>query len=153
MIVDVIKYNNKEYQISTVYIKKMYTYETMIFPIENNKVSGDEIYCFRTMDGVEAINNHKDIFLHIEKYVSDEAIMKYINKKKYSETIERWIEIWDGSTPDGLPTSIFIHELCEADSKPVKDPYPFCPYCGKKITHIKFVNKDWHPEYDGFIYE
>ena len=82
MIKDIIKYNNKEYQLSTIYIENMVTYETMIFPIENGIVSGKEVYCFRTAKSFKnAANKHGDIYNHPEKYLSEEAISEYIKQR------------------------------------------------------------------------
>lgn len=58
---DIIKYNEKEYQLSTVYLEKMKIYETMIFPVENGVVSGNEVYCSRTMYAEESKYKHIDI--------------------------------------------------------------------------------------------
>lgn len=44
MVKDIIKYNKKEYQLSTVFIEKMKLFETMIFPIENGIVSDNEVF-------------------------------------------------------------------------------------------------------------
>ncbi len=50
---------------------------------------------------------------------------------------ERWIEMEDGTYPDGFPKNVYRHESCEVRGESVRKAYPFCPYCGKKITHIK----------------
>ena len=80
MVKDIIKYNDKEYQLSTVKIDVMF--ETMIFPIENGIVSGSEVYCFRTLDAGKSCDKHGHIYYHPEKYLSDEAIDKYIKSKE-----------------------------------------------------------------------
>lgn len=85
MIKDIIKYDNKEYQLSTIYIENMITFETMIFPIENGKVSGEEVYCFRTLRVNESKWKHTDIYKHPEKYVSNKAIEKYLTCKNCNE--------------------------------------------------------------------
>lgn len=82
---DIIKYNEKEYQLSTVYLEKMKIYETMIFPVENGVVSGNEVYCNRTMDVEESKYKHIDIYKNAEKYLSDKAIEKYFACKKCEE--------------------------------------------------------------------
>lgn len=82
MIQDTIKYNGKEYQISTTCIGSMYTYETMIFPMAYGLISGKDIYCFRTNDEFEARNKHKDIYHHPEKYLTEESINKYLKSKE-----------------------------------------------------------------------
>ena len=50
--------------------------------------------------------------------------------------MEMWIEMRDGTYPDGFPKTKYKHNSCESVSK----AYPFCPYCGKKVTHIKIDN-------------
>ena len=50
----------------------------------------------------------------------------------------RWIEIEDGSYPDGFPKSRYKHETCKED-KAVERVYPYCPYCGEKMTHVKVL--------------
>lgn len=80
MVKDIIKYNDKEFQLSTV--KVNFCFETMIFPIKNGIVSGNEVYCFRTGYPGVSQNKHKDIYCHPEKYVSDEAISEYLKKKE-----------------------------------------------------------------------
>ena len=81
MVQDIIKCNNKEFQLSTIYIKNMDIFETMIFPIENGTISGNEVYCFRTPDSGESKDKHEDIYYHPRKYVSEEAINDYLSKK------------------------------------------------------------------------
>lgn len=85
MVKDIIQYNKKEYQLSTVFIEKMKLFETMIFPIENGIVSGNEVYCFRTMDAGKSRYKHIDIYENVEKYLSDKAIEKYLACKNCSE--------------------------------------------------------------------
>ena len=82
MVKDIIKYGNKEYLLSTVYIENMITFETMIFPIENGRISGREVYCFRTLDAGESKYKHEHIYYHSENYISDEAIAKYLKEKE-----------------------------------------------------------------------
>ena len=53
--------------------------------------------------------------------------------------MEKWIEIEDGAYPDGFPKTKYKHRSCESVSK----AYPYCPYCGKKITHIKTIYKEF----------
>lgn len=60
--------------------------------------------------------------------------------------MERWIEEFDGCYPDGYPRSRYRHERCEVEGKIVSSFYPYCPYCGKKITHVK-VSKDGFEQY------
>ena len=64
---------------------------------------------------------------------------------------EVWIEMEDGADPDGYPKYRYKHNMCESVGK----AYPYCPYCGKKITHIKTADRDfdWYWEREGFICE
>ena len=54
----------------------------MIFPIECNVVSGNEVYCFRTTVKEELNNKYRDIYFDSKKYISEEAIEKYLKEKK-----------------------------------------------------------------------
>ena len=85
MVKDIIKYKEKEYQLSTVFIENMGLFETMIFPIENGIVSGSEVYYYRTARAGESKNKHEDIYYHPEKYLSDKAIEKYLACRDCSE--------------------------------------------------------------------
>lgn len=85
MVKDIIKYNEKEYQLSTVFLEKMALFETMVFPIENGIVSGNEVYCYRTRDAGESKYKYTDIYENTEKYLSDKAIEKYFACKKCNE--------------------------------------------------------------------
>lgn len=85
MVKDIIKYNEKEYQLSTVFLENMDLFETMIFPIENGTVSENEVYCSRTMDAEESKYKHEDIYKNAEKYLSDKAIEKYLACKNCHE--------------------------------------------------------------------
>ena len=85
MVKDIIKYNEKEYQLSTVFIENMSLFETMIFPIENRTVSGREVYCFRTVYASDSKYKHKDIYENPEKYLSDKAIEKHLTCKNCNE--------------------------------------------------------------------
>lgn len=82
MVQDYIIYNNKKYQLSTVYIENIITYETMVFPVDNEVVSGREVYCFRTCESSKSQNKHKDILYNPEKYLSEEAITEYLKSKE-----------------------------------------------------------------------
>jgi hypothetical protein len=78
---DIIKYNDKEYELSTVYLDDYAMFETMIFPMKNNIVCNNEVYCFRTFESEESKNKHVDIYFHPEEYVSDEAIYEYLKSQ------------------------------------------------------------------------
>lgn len=80
MIKDIIKYNGKEYQLSTININGCF--ETMIFPIEKGIVSGNEVYMCRLYNARQSHNEHSDIYYHPEKYLSDEAIANYLKSKE-----------------------------------------------------------------------
>ncbi len=45
MVKDIIKYKEKEYQLSTVFIENMGLFETIPFSIENGIVTGRNVYC------------------------------------------------------------------------------------------------------------
>ena len=81
MVKDCIKYEGKEYQLSTVLLYDC-EFETMIFPIENGVVSGSEVYKFTTFKASESQRKHKDILDNVENYVSKEAIEKYLKEKE-----------------------------------------------------------------------
>ena len=81
MVKDIINYEGKEYQLSTVYLDNMCTFETMIFPIINDNVDGHEVYCFRTTQPGESLRKHEDIYYNHEKYLSNEAINEYFLSK------------------------------------------------------------------------
>lgn len=61
--------------------------------------------------------------------------------------MERWIEIEAGAYPDGYPKTKYIHEQCEEKSigscKSVESCYPYCPYCGRKITNVRVLKNDF----------
>lgn len=85
MVKDIIKHNEKEYQLSTTFIDNMALFETMIFPIENGIVSGSEVYCYRTRYAGESKYKHNDIYENPEKYLSDKAIEGYLACKNCHE--------------------------------------------------------------------
>lgn len=76
MLKDIIKYRDKEYQLSAVKISNVF--ETMIFPVENEIVYGNEVYCFRTTKIEKYEAKYKDILYHPEKYLTEKAIEKYL---------------------------------------------------------------------------
>lgn len=83
MVKDIIYHNSKIYQVSTCKVYNNTCFETMIFPIDHeNHVSGHEVYSFHTFEAGESKNKHRDIILHPEKYVSDEAIENYRKSKE-----------------------------------------------------------------------
>lgn len=98
MIKDIINYNDKKYQLSTACIKSMTTFETMIFPIEDDIISGNEVYCFRTTDAGESKCKHIDIYEHPEKYLTEKNINEYLKSKKNDE----YIVIVDGEAINSL---------------------------------------------------
>ena len=80
MVKDIITYNKQTYQLSTVDIDGMS--ETMIFPIINGIVSGNEVYCFRTLNEIESFRKHIHIKHAPEKYLNPDAITEYLKSKK-----------------------------------------------------------------------
>ena len=85
MVKDIIKHNEKEYQLSTVFMENVGLFETMIFPIENGIVSGNEVFCHRTSHIALANEVYTDIKTYPEKYLSDKAIEKYLACKNCYE--------------------------------------------------------------------
>ena len=89
MVKDIIKHNEKEYQLSTVAIENVAIFgtifETMIFPIKNGIVSGNEVYCYRTRNAGESKYKHQDIYDNPEKYLSEKAIEGYFACKNCHE--------------------------------------------------------------------
>ena len=57
--------------------------------------------------------------------------------------MEKWVEEFDGLYPDGYPRSKYRHESCEVKDKTINSYYPYCPWCGKKITHVKVLKDDF----------
>ena len=85
MIKNIIKYNGKEYQLSTVFLNKMALFEIMIFPIENGIVSDNEVFCHRTSHIALANEVYTDVKAHPEKYLLDKAVEKYFACRKCKE--------------------------------------------------------------------
>lgn len=83
MIKDVITYNGKDYQISTVemYAKAYVYFETAIFPIRNGMAIGHAIYTWKAYNADESYDKHRDILNRPEKYLSEESIIKYLESK------------------------------------------------------------------------
>lgn len=73
--------------------------------------------------------------------------------------MERYIEVADGGYPDGFPKSKWKHESCTENDGFISGVYPYCPYCGKKITNVRVLRdgfekwKNEHFEKHGFICE
>ena len=63
--------------------------------------------------------------------------------------MEEWIELNDGAFPDGFPKSVYKHNSCGGV---VGGAFPYCPYCGKKITHIKLLDVGYE-EYSKSFFE
>ena len=89
MVQDIIYHNGKIYQVSTCKVYDNTCFETMIFPIENGTISGREVYCYHTFEAGESKNKHRDIIVHPEKYVSNEAISEYL-KSKEPEPVKKY---------------------------------------------------------------
>lgn len=47
--------------------------------------------------------------------------------------MEKWIEIVKGYENDGFPRFAYIHDSCGKLSYAAT---PYCPLCGKRITHM-----------------
>lgn len=77
---DYIKYNNKEYQLSCSYVN--YTYELMVFPIENGIVSGHEVYCHRTTDFNSIMSLYNLILENPSLYLNQKIIEEYLDSKE-----------------------------------------------------------------------
>lgn len=54
--------------------------------------------------------------------------------------MERWIEITDGIYPDGYPRTRYRHESCQANEMTLACVYPYCPYCGKRVSNVRILN-------------
>lgn len=79
---DIIEYENKRYQVSTINFDNTGMYQTMIFPIVNGQIDGREVYCFNTFNINEAITRHNTILKAPSVFVSQDAIQKYLESKK-----------------------------------------------------------------------
>ena len=76
MLKDIIKYEDKEYQLSG--IKTNNVFEIMVFPIENEIINNNEVYCFRTPRIEQLEYKYRDILYYPEKYLTKKAIEKYL---------------------------------------------------------------------------
>jgi hypothetical protein len=76
---DIITYDCIAYQISTINVDGMF--ETMVFPIKNGEVSGNEVYCFRTFNEHQSKDKHMDVYWYPEKYLNMDAIEEYLKSK------------------------------------------------------------------------
>lgn len=111
MVKDILEYKGKKYQLSTVKLDGFF--ETMIFPIEHEIVSGKEVYCFRTTEPGLSIDKHEDICEHPEKYLSEVAIKKYIKSKKedFEDRTNNKIYIVNGHINEHGDTDTWIEEI------------------------------------------
>ena len=108
MFKDTIKFNGKEYQLSTVNLGGCY--ETMVFPIEDGRISGKEVCMCSVYTSYGSQEVHKDILFHPEKYLTDEAIAEYLREKEediYSTSI--WIVY--GHIDEHGDTDTWVEEL------------------------------------------
>lgn len=109
MVKDIIAYNGKEYQLSTV---KIYAcFETAIFPIENGVPIGKEVYMWRTYDAGESRDKHRDILTRPEKYLSEESIAEYLRLK--GEDFEECVSISKKEYEKLLEYKYMYEKLCE----------------------------------------
>lgn len=60
----------------------------------------------------------------------------YKNKILRGIDMEKMVQITENIYLNGHLRNMYRHKSC----KPVREVYPYCPYCGKKITHIKFLD-------------
>ena len=81
----IIEYNDKQYMLSMVYILKMKVFEIMLFPMKDDNVNNNEVFCYTIMSQKAASHRIKDILDYPEKYLCDEAIEAYLACKKCSE--------------------------------------------------------------------
>lgn len=55
--------------------------------------------------------------------------------------METWIELDDLGEPRPTDIMLYMHESCGGGTQ---HPYPYCPWCSKRITHVKpFENDDY----------
>ena len=52
---------------------------------------------------------------------------------------EKWIEIYGKTVEIGFPNYEYVHNSCQGK---VERVYPYCPWCGKEISHVKFLDDD-----------
>ena len=114
MIKDIITYNGKDYQLSTVSIDGCF--ETMIFPIENGVISGNEVYMCRLYNATQSHDEHRDIYYHPEKYLSDEAIADYL-KSKEEDFKDNNVYAVCGHINESGDTDIWIEELFDDEKQ------------------------------------
>ena len=113
MIRDIVKHNDKEYQVTTVYFRATNIRTTEVRLIENGETLRDVVYHFVTTESGESQDKHKDILCNPEKYLSEEAIRQYLidrrggpmtNFRKIQsmsvEELAKWLDqngMWDNS--------------------------------------------------------
>lgn len=117
MIKDILEYNGKKYQLITAKLSDFL--ETMIFPIENDVISGKEVYCFRTTEPGLSINKHEDIYDHPEKYLSEVAIQEYIKSKEndFENHKDNKIYIVHGYINEFGDTDTWVREIFENEEQ------------------------------------
>ena len=108
MIQDIIEYNGKTYQLSTVNLDGCF--ETMVFPIKDGIISGNEVYMCRVYSAGESHNAHKDVYTHPEKYLSDEAIIEYLKSKTDDYPVDDLFAVYGHINEHG-DTDSWIEEL------------------------------------------
>lgn len=78
MIRDIVKYNDREYRVTTIYFPATNIHTTEVRLIENGSVTDEVVYHFVTVESSESQDKHKDILDNLEKYLSEAAIRKYL---------------------------------------------------------------------------
>ena len=102
-------YTGKKYQISTAWVYDCY-FETMIFPIENDMVSGNEVYKWESDTLEDAVDKHRDIKNRPQAYISEESIAKYIKLKE--EDFEEYVSITKKEYEELLEYKYMYEKLC-----------------------------------------
>lgn len=115
MVKDIINYNGKEYQLATVNINGCF--ETMIFPIENGVISGNEVYMCRVYNAGQSHDEHRDIYYHPERYLSDEAIANYLKSKEDDFKIDDSIFVVGGYINEHGDTDTWIEKLFDDEEQ------------------------------------
>ena len=115
MVKDYITFNEKRYQLSTVYINGIF--ETMIFPIENGIISGSEVYREECYNAGQSHDIHKDIYYHPGKYLSEEAINEYLKSKEEDFVTNNKIYVVGGYINEHGDTSTWLEKLFDNEEQ------------------------------------
>lgn len=145
MVKNIIRYNDKEYQLSTVNIDGCF--ETMIFPIENGVVLGREVYCCRVYSAGESQLVHKDVLYNSEKYLSSEAIAEYVVSQEEDYISINKIYIVGGYINEHGDEDTWIEKVFEDEEQ----AQACCEYLN--LTELQTNTKYHWYEVDGFCSE